>query len=279
MGPSRDRKEAQYKFILDLATRFQEITALALKAQYGSNDIFDNHDSLKLATAIVKRNVIFSDDVWKRGHTMNFSKEEWSSKDIAAKDIAAGQCQFGKLSTLISTLPKMAPKPTVTRHHKRKYEELDDVLQENCTIDEPSPTAITRWLREVYENSRGFELGTFDASLLPIVWKKQSANWDKFALGYISDIVSLVHDFTLKLLDSICREKRVLRELQSVLTDKLIDRYKRALDHTLFILAVERAGTPLTNNHYFAANLEKRYGELIFFLRTFPNRPSVARTA
>ena len=135
--------------------------------------------------------------------------------------------------------------------------EIDDILYENHTVPMPKPSGIVAWLNKVYKSSRGFELGTFDASLLPILWKKQSAKWDGLALGYISDIVSLVHSFTTTLLSAICEDQRVQSTLASVLMDGLIERYKKSIDHTKFILYVERVGTPLTANHYFAENLEK----------------------
>ena len=53
---------------------FQRTTSLALEAHYGGDDVFDSLPSLKLATAVVDRNAVFAEDVWKRGHTMKFSQ-------------------------------------------------------------------------------------------------------------------------------------------------------------------------------------------------------------
>lgn len=155
--------------------------------------------------------------------------------------------------------PPSETKPWVTRLIKREFEELEDVLQEGCETPEPSAAPIMEWLEQVYNSFRGFELGSFDASLLSTVWRKQSANWDALAHGYISDIVSLVHAFTIDLLNTICMDERVRRELTSILQDSLTERYKRSIEHINFILYVERNGFPLTNNHYFSDNLEKRY--------------------
>ena len=141
--------------------------------------------------------------------------------------------------------------------YEEDHRQLDDITHGDYDIPLPKDTGIKAWLRKEYESSRGFELGTFDASLLPIVWKKQSVNWNALALGYISDVVSIVHDFIDKLLAKLCPDTRVLRELQSVLSEKLMERYKRGIDHTKWLLSVERSGMPLTANHYFADNLEK----------------------
>ena len=76
LGPSRGTRDQQYKFLLELATRYQTITSLALKAHYGGDDVFESTPSLKLATAIVSRNTSFSNDMWHRGHAMAFHKEK-----------------------------------------------------------------------------------------------------------------------------------------------------------------------------------------------------------
>ena len=134
--------------------------------------------------------------------------------------------------------------------------ELDDILHDDCKAPKPKPTGIILWLNQVYKGSRGFELGTFDASILPNIWKKQSANWNDLALGYVNDIVSLVHKYTVTLLSAICDDQHVQSALVSVLMDGLVERYKKSIDHAKFILHVEKLGTPLTANHYFADNLE-----------------------
>ena len=77
-------------------------------------------------------------------------------------------------------------------------------------------------------------------------------------MEYVEDIISLVHSFTVALLATICKDLRARQALHSILLDQLTDRYKKSIDHTKFLLTVERSGTPMTMNHYFADNLEKR---------------------
>lgn len=141
--------------------------------------------------------------------------------------------------------------------HTGPEPDLDDILQDDCKVPMPKPTGIIPWLEDVYKSSRGFELGTFDASILPVIWKMQSANWEELAMGYVSDIVSIVHNYTSALISAICEDQRVQSALMSVLMDGLIERYTKSLDHAKFIIYVEKDGTPQTLNHYFADNLEK----------------------
>ena len=54
--------------------------------------------------------------------------------------------------------------------------------------------------------------------------------------------------------------------LMSILMDDLMAKYKTAFDSARLLLRLERMGTPITLNHYFNDNLEKRY----VALRSFP---------
>ena len=219
---------------------------MALTAHYASDDVFDRSESFKLATCVVNRNTVFAEDIALRGHTMHFKQVNPPTKTDSSNSGQPTQASTAKSGGI--------------RRHERRFNELEDVIMEECEVREPSGLlSIETWLEQVYSGSRGFELGTFDPSLLAIVWKKQSVNWDALALGYISDVVSMVHSFTWDLLTAICPDERARTGIQSVLLDELIARYKRSIDHTKFLLLTERSGTPLTTNHYFAENLEKRY--------------------
>ena len=275
LGPSRATRDQQFRFLLELATQYQGITSLALKAHYGGNDVFDSSPTLKLATAIVSRNALFSDDVGQRGHAMAFE----NNNEAKASGLFSSTVTFGSPSQFAAKGPfnfgaaPQSTNPTTKApssifnglnldgksvRYEKNHAELENIVPRNILIASPKAFGIKQWLEEVYKSSRGFELGTFDPSLLPVIWKKQSANWEALALGYVEDVVSLVHSFTVDLLAKICKDPRARHGLHSVLLDPLTDRYKRSIDHAKFLLTVERSGTPMTMNHYFADNLEKR---------------------
>ena len=281
IGPSRATREQQFQYLLGLSNRFQTVSALALKAQYGSDEVFEhkNKSSLKLATAVVTRNAVFAEDIQARGHSMAFKKDdkdevtnEPSTKSSDAAPFVnqmpasfAGSASNTPRSTNFATLAANSQQPVAevmdqfkSVKCKSSYPELEDVIIPNQKIPRPRASSdIKKWLKDIYASSRGFELGSFDASILPVVWKEQSANWDPIAMGYISDIVCIVHQFTQDLLQAICKDERVLQGINDVLLDHLMERYKKSIEHAKFILAVERSGTPLTTNHYFMDNLEK----------------------
>ena len=237
MGPCRETRQEQHIFLLGLATKFQNITSIALTARYGDDDIFVNCPNLRLATAIRKRNDEFSADLHERGHTYKFKKgASESEKDSEEPALDSSSLQI-----------RYEPDPT----------DLDDLLYDNKEISGPETQEILDWLETVYKSSRGFEMVTYDASLFSIIWKKQSVKWEDLALGYISDVVSLVHCFIVNLLEKLCVDDRVRPRILTVVTEKLINGYQKAIGHANFILQVERGGTPQTMNHYYAENVEK----------------------
>ncbi|KAL8832397.1 MAG: hypothetical protein Q9170_004898 [Blastenia crenularia] len=241
LGPCRETREQQQRYLLDLATQFQAMTTQVLDAHYSGHDAFDKVDSLRLATAVVNRNESFSNDVWHRGHTMVFKSKGEDHEDMSFSDEASSE--HSKSHIAMST----------TRYHASP-DDVEDLLSPDEDLEAPGG-GIMQWIGEVFNNARGFELGTFNASLIPTMWKKQSRKWDTLALGYTSDIISLTHNYIHDLLWEICEDERVRTGLLLTMMEELTDRYTKALDQTEFILQVER--DPLTVNHYFAENLEK----------------------
>lgn len=234
LGPCRESRDQQFRYLLGLATRYQKITDQALEAHY-RDPVFGSDGSLRLATVIIRRNEIFANDIVTKGHTYEFKSEVQSAEDSAASE--EGE--------------------VIGCRYEDDNSEIENIVEDICEICEPSTNGIKLWLKSIYQDSRGFTMGTFDASLLTIAWRQQSANWDGLCLGYIYDIVSLVHSYTVNLLSIICNHERIRRGLISVLLDRLLERYTKGIDQAKRLLSVERAGTPLTLNHYFSENLDK----------------------
>lgn len=59
--------------LLDIVSSFQQITNLALAANYSLDDIFDTDQDVRLATMVSSRNEIFSDHVFTWGHEFAFT--------------------------------------------------------------------------------------------------------------------------------------------------------------------------------------------------------------
>jgi hypothetical protein len=250
LGVDRESPESQSAFLLNLSIRFQKIVSLALDAKYGSDDLFDDDPSLRLATAVISRNSQFAAELDDWGLEYRFSPTADSSNDLASKveEIDPSADLRDDESANIDTINtrKVADSP-----------ELDEILHEAENLAACKQQGIAQWLKTVYEGSRGFGLGTFDSSIIATTMKKQSSKWTGLALGYVSDVVAITHTFITKVLSSICVEEYVTRELLSALMDGLMRRYLKALDQVRFLLVVERMGTPMTLDDDLNDNIEK----------------------
>ncbi|KAE8415055.1 P-loop containing nucleoside triphosphate hydrolase protein [Aspergillus pseudocaelatus] len=245
LGNERETPEQKVGFLLDIMNKFQEITSQALSTSYGENDIFDEHVDLRLATRVVTRDTAFAEDLERYGHEYNFDTSVKKTPDSSDAN---------------STTAPSDESEDVKEFHARKtgsMPELEDVVTEQTWESVPSDNDIYEWLKQLYQSSRGFEIGTFNTSLLATSMKKQSAKWSNFAKGYISDVITIVHGFIVKTLEIVCVDRRVFNNLLSIMMDNLLDKYQCALTQVDFLLHVERNQAPKTLNHYFNENLQR----------------------
>lgn len=151
---------------------------------------------------------------------------------------------------------------------------IDDLLPNTLDVAEPQRGEILDWLRNIHRESRGFEIGTVNPTLLATIMREQSRKWEPIALGYVADVIVLTHTFVNDLIHEICPSQRVREGILSLLMDQLCVRYKAAIKHVEFLVEVDLHGTPSTLNHYFNDNLQKWYVLASWFqfslLITFP---------
>ncbi|EEP80954.1 predicted protein [Uncinocarpus reesii 1704] len=255
LGDDRTSPEKQTRFLIDIATKYQALVSQALSSDYGSETIFYQHDELRVATAVMQRADTFSDHMENWGHRFYFAPKS------LGETCEPEDSDFGLLSPppddLTSQGTKLARKShTLNVRTKETPADLDDILYSPEDVSKPLG-GISDWLKTTYQESRGFELGTFGSSLLPTLVHKQSENWKDLALGFVSDTIAMVHCFLVKLLKHLCPNERVASGLLSALSDDLGRRYRRSLKHVSFLLDVETKENPLTLNHYFNDSLQK----------------------
>ena len=136
---------------------------------------------------------------------------------------------------------------------------IDDLLPNTLEVAKPQRGEILDWLRRIYRESRGFEIGTVNPTLLATIMREQARNWEHIALGYVADIIVLTHTFINDLLHEVCPLRRVREGILSLLMGQLCVKYKAAIKHVEFLVEVDLDGTPSTLNHYFNDNLQKWY--------------------
>jgi hypothetical protein len=243
-----------------MSMKFQETVGCALTANYVHSQWFDEIPSLRLATEVVDRNEIVAETLKNYGQSYTFDGDLPATKSLVkdSPEDSSVSDLFEDLQARRKVKPKIKEETTIRFQESQEFDELQDLTEsEDRTIEEPS-VGILPWLTQVYKTSRGFELGTFDSSILAQTMKSQSYNWELIAVGYIKDMITLAHRFITDLLGLICPDLRMQEGLMSVLRDELVKKYQDALDHVSFLLHVERTGTPATFNNYFTESLDKR---------------------
>ncbi|KAI0198155.1 dynamin GTPase [Astrocystis sublimbata] len=246
MGPKRQTREQQATYLMEIAQQFQSTSAAAARADYGQSTFFKDR-VLRLATRAIDRGDEFARLMSASGHNFKFdnSDEKQDIADVEDFDVdMEDESPEQPLASNVRTVPNHA--------------DVQDIMH-NASIRRLAPREddILIWLKFVYRQSRGFEIGTFDGRILSVTMQEQATKWYDLALGYISDIIAMVHSFVARLLENIVSIGRVRQGIMALLMDDLRVKYQAALEHTKFLLRVELEGLPATVNHYFNENLTK----------------------
>ncbi|KAH7049446.1 dynamin GTPase [Macrophomina phaseolina] len=291
MGPSRDSVQDKRRFLIEMAMHFQNVVTQGLDAKY-RDDCFYKLHSLRIATLVVNRSETFTNDFAEFGHSYQFAEPQ--SKPSVSKPFtqmvphgysqaSPSESLFGGVKSRQSLFPppsvpaskpilqadpngggkntKSTPPPRPENCSTRKQECTDqsilDLLHGPSTLSRPLNKGILEWIGQIFGDARGFELGSYDPSLLASTFKYQSMRWENLVLGYLSDIVVITQRFIMDCLEMVCREDTIRARLSSTLLDKLLPLYVRAFTHAEFLLEVERSALPATMNHYLNDNLAK----------------------
>ncbi|KAK4610262.1 Interferon-induced GTP-binding protein Mx1 [Fulvia fulva] len=246
LGPERGELFEQNSFLTELATNFQRLVTLALTANYAADTVFNSNETLRIAPAVRFRQDTFADEMAKFGQTYSFLRKDGED-----------------------AVPP--PPDEETEFNVRKeadIDELADVLHKQISLLRREAGDIKPWLHEKFLQNRGFEIGTFNPSIIATTMRKQSEKWEDISLGYVSDIIVMVQMFIESALASLCSDRDVRVALLNKMSDKLNTRYGMAMTNTKFLLQVERSNTPATQNHCFNNNLQKsRQGKVMASMR------------
>ncbi|KAF7918397.1 uncharacterized protein EAE97_011852 [Botrytis byssoidea] len=256
MGPRRDTPNDQRNHLIRITTDVREITSKAIDAHYGRDRCFDD-DTFRLATNVMTMNKAFSDLIWLRGCTrkLNSASSETEISVTAREDSELEPQTENPLDNLDA--PTASNNRCTNIEFLQTYPELKVFISPFISIPSTPKQGIMEWITEKYEKSRGFEIGTLNPSLLPSLFLEQSQNWEYFAHEHLKNVIRTIHRFNHEALRYCCKDDTLSKKLWAMLSQLLLPRYKRALDHVKFLIEVEQQGNLLTMNHYFADNLRK----------------------
>ena len=206
---------------------------------------------LKIAPAVVLRMEQFGREMDQWGHKYSFGASEQNEDEAFEFEIAERKTKHNHARCEQTT-------DFQVRKHT-KPNDLDDLLYSQTSLSCLTGGGTNEWLRELHQDCRGFELGTFDPVILAAAMRKQAIKWEPISFGYVSDIAVITHAFITTALSCVCVNDRLQSDLYSFLLDDLRIPYLKAMEQVRFILAVELEGTPMTQDQDFIDDLEERY--------------------
>ncbi|KAI8660400.1 hypothetical protein NCS57_01017200 [Fusarium keratoplasticum] len=248
MGESRSTTEQQRVYLGRIASRFTQIKNCGLDAYYSRNKIFHEQEELRLITRIREINEAFANVVFDKGHTRNFQPP--GEKD--SEGSSSGDSDVESQVTIRDDL--YDDEMTFVIPLVGEQELGDSILHEAYCCPDPEDD-ILAFIEKEYRSSRGYELGTFGGEMLPTNFKEQSKKWSPMARAHVSNAILIVHHFIRSVLDACCLDNTIRDELWNFIVDDLQERYRRAVDHTEFLLEVEFEGKSITYSPAFNKKL------------------------
>jgi hypothetical protein len=243
IGPVRQTAYEQRNHLINVASKFREITTKAIDAYYSRDQCFEMDDIFRLATLVVEMNEEFSETVHKEGFTRAFSGARPAAKDLSLGTLSPARspdCDTAHSSVQPSTPETESP----------EYPELRSIMAQAEALPEPAGDGIMEWITDKYKRSKGFEIGTTNPSLMPSLFAEQSRAWGFHALNHVTRVIRKIHHFNYKVLQYCCNDDALCERLWEKLLQPLLPSYEKALQQASFLVEIERHGNLMTTNHY-----------------------------
>jgi hypothetical protein len=170
-------------------------------------------------------------------------------------------CEETPVGLMIDNLRALLEKARVDDVAPGELAELGDIIVPLPPHRTPMPRDdFSAWINDVYLQSRGLDLGTFNANLVSTAFAEQSRKWGDMTKIYMSRVIITLHRFIAAALRSICPEEQTRGQLWSAILESLVERYKMATAQASLLIEVEQRKKPYTLNRQFAEALSKARG-------------------
>lgn len=250
MGPMRRTAYEQRNHLINVASKFREISTKAIDAYYSRDQCFDMDDSFRLATLVVEMNEGFSETIYKKGFTRAFNVVQDTADSLSAG--TKSPSQISDDGTTRSSVADLTPETDTS-----EYPELRSIVAHTEEVPEVADDNIMEWITYNYKRSKGFEIGTTNPSLMPSLFAEQSRAWGFYAQNHVTTVIRKIHHFIHKVLQYCCNDDTLCERLWDKLLQPLLSSYEKALQQASFLVEIERHGNMMTMNHYFADNVRK----------------------
>ncbi|ORX35006.1 interferon-induced GTP-binding protein Mx1 [Kockovaella imperatae] len=275
LGVRRQTQAEQNQFLVGIAEKYRSLADSAVRGDY-SRQLLKENETLKLARAIRQRSDRFARDVEIFGHQFDMrsqaskspgkangtkvssstENEDGPDEESQSSDDDDEESEEENIKSEEAEFKAHLPAAkTIGCRMEQTPDDLLIILPDDVTLERPS--FKRKWLKEMYFRSQGTELIAIPPGLLGSLMAEQAKRWTSLAQGYTADIICLIHKFIFEAISQHAT-KEVYTELHSALMEDLEDSYKLALNHTSFILKCELQLEPVTHNHYFNDEIQKK---------------------
>ncbi|KAM0262745.1 hypothetical protein ACHAQJ_001539 [Trichoderma viride] len=262
LGPPRQDEREQRSFLSQIAGVFQDRARAALAADYNVDPVFDQ-DELRLITHVVNITDVFSADFREAAHSRHFENlgltKSSVTAEISSETFVDGDGEETPIGLMIDNLRVLLQKAQVDDVAPGELAELGDIIVPPQAIPLPRDN-FTTWIKDVYLQCRGLDLGTFNAHLVSMAFTEQSRKWADMTKIYMSRIIITLHRFIAAALRSVCLEDQARDQLWFAILESLLERYNIAMAQANLLIEVEQRKQPYTLNHQFAASRSKAQG-------------------
>jgi len=141
-----------------------------------------------------------------------------------------------------------------------EYPELATLSTEDTDVEDPLH-GIMEWIKTLYLQSRGMDLGTFNTDLLLAAFAEQSRQWDRMVKVYLGEVLRLIYYFMTETLYAVCSDDEVAKDIWAAILAPVLGRYETGMRQATLLVHVERYQLPFTLNPSFNKEVQTARGK------------------
>ncbi|KAH8889157.1 hypothetical protein GQ53DRAFT_723336 [Thozetella sp. PMI_491] len=254
LGPARPNEKEQRAYLSSIARNFADLTRGALNAQYAHHRFFEKRET-RLITCLTNLTGEFRNSFQRYGKLHYFgeigSEKSNKQEDVSESESLTPPLEFHthlRESLMACGIAKID-----------KYPELSNIVTEQIYIEE-TQDGVMEWIKVLYLQSRGMDLGGVSPDLLSFAFTEQSRQWKNMARAYMGEAIRLIHQFMDMALQSVCADDEIAKEVWSAVIEPVLERYNAGLEQALLLVDIERYQHPYTLNNAFSEGVQRARG-------------------